>query len=89
MRNIFSLALICTVVLPTTCKKDMAELTGPLRNLAAPGRRGRTYPSTLIGILAKPSRATPTGSWITRRSNAIRELSTLAYREMKQRHRLV
>jgi beta-lactamase class A len=55
----------------------------------APGRRGGTYPYTFIGIIEKPSRAKNYGSWITRRSNAIRAVSNLVYLEMKERHRLV
>jgi beta-lactamase class A len=66
-----------------------ARLCGNMGIVEAPGRRGGTYPYTFIGIIEKSSRAKNYGSWITRRSNAIREVSNLVYLEMKQRHRLV
>jgi beta-lactamase class A len=66
-----------------------ARLCGNMGIVEAPGRRGGTYPYTFIGIIEKPSRAKNYGSWITRRSNAIRAVSNLVYLEMKERHRLV
>jgi beta-lactamase class A len=66
-----------------------ARLCGNMGIVEAPGRRGGTYPYTFIGIIEKPSRAKNYGSWITRRSNAIRAVSNLVYLDMKERHRLV
>jgi beta-lactamase class A len=66
-----------------------ARLCGNMGIIEAPGRRGGRYPYTFIGIIEKPSRAKNYGSWITRRSNAIRAVSNLVYLEMKERHLLV
>jgi beta-lactamase class A len=55
----------------------------------APGRSGSRYPYTFVGIIERPTRAKNYGAWIKRRGNAIRSVSDLVYRDMKQRHRLV
>lgn len=65
-----------------------ACLCGNMGIIEAPGRGGRRYPYTFIGIIERPSRAKNYGSWITRRSNAIRAVSDLVYRDMKGRHQL-
>jgi beta-lactamase class A len=65
-----------------------ARLCGNMGIIEAPGRSGRRYPYTFIGIIERPSRAENYGSWITRRSNAIRAVSGLVYRDMRRRHRL-
>ena len=65
-----------------------ARLCGNMGIIEAPGRGGKRYPYTFIGIIERPSRAKNYSSWITRRSNAIRAVSDLVYRDMKQRHRL-
>jgi beta-lactamase class A len=65
-----------------------ARLCGNMGIIEAPGRSGRRYPYTFIGIIERPSRAKDYGSWIARRSNAIRAVSGLVYRDMKRRHRL-
>jgi beta-lactamase class A len=65
-----------------------ARLCGNMGIIEAPGRGGRRYPYTFVGIIERPSRAKNYGSWITRRSNAIRAVSNLVYLDMKQRHRL-
>ena len=67
-----------------------ARLCGNMGIIEAPGRGGgRRYPYTFVGIIERPSRAKNYGSWITRRSNAIRAVSNLVYLDMKKRHRLV
>jgi len=66
-----------------------ARLCGNMGIIVAPGQRGGSYPYTFIGIIEKPSRAKHYGSWIKRRSNAIRAVSNLVYLDMKARHRLV
>lgn len=66
-----------------------ARLCGNMGIVEAPGRDGRRYPYTFIGIIQKDSRAQDYGSWITRRSNAIRAVSNLVYLHMKERHGLV
>ncbi|MEA3275032.1 MAG: serine hydrolase [Pseudomonadota bacterium] len=65
-----------------------ARLCGDMGIIEVPGRRGKSYPYTFIGIIERPSRARNYGSWITRRSNAIRAVSNLVYLDMKKRHRL-
>jgi beta-lactamase class A len=66
-----------------------ACLCGNMGIIEAPGRSGgRRYPYTFVGIIERPSRAKNYGSWITRRSNAIRAVSNLVYLDMKERHRL-
>jgi len=65
-----------------------ARLCGNMGIIEAPGRGGRRYPYTFVGIIERPSRAKNYGSWITRRSNAIRAVSNLVYLDLKQRHRL-
>ncbi len=66
-----------------------ACLCGNMGIVEARGRNGRTYPYTFVGIIERPSRAKNYGTWITRRSNAIREVSNLVYLHMKARHGLV
>jgi len=65
-----------------------ACLCGNMGIIEAPGRGGGRYPYTFVGIIERPTRAKNYGSWITRRSNAIRAVSNLVYLDMKQRHRL-
>jgi beta-lactamase class A len=66
-----------------------ARLCGNMGIIEAQGKGGGRYPYTFVGIIERPSRAKNYGSWISRRSDAIRAVSGLVYREMKQRHRLV
>jgi len=66
-----------------------ACLCGNMGIIDAPGRSGSRYPYTFVGIIERPTRAKNYGAWIKRRGNAIRSVSDLVYRDMKQRHRLV
>jgi len=66
-----------------------ACLCGNMGIIDAPGRRRGRYPYTFVGIIERSSRAKNYGSWISRRSDAIRAVSDLVYLDMKQRHRLV
>jgi len=66
-----------------------ARLCGDMGIVDAPGRNGRSYPYIFVGIIERSSRAKDYGRWITRRSNAIRAVSTLVYLDMKRRHNLV
>jgi beta-lactamase class A len=50
--------------------------------------RGRPRPYTFIGIIEKSSRSSRYGSWITNRSNAMREVSNLVYNYMRSQHHL-
>jgi len=65
-----------------------ARLCGNMGIIDAPGSKGRRYPYTFIDIIERPSRVKDYGSWLDQRSDAIRAVSDLVYRNMKQRHRL-
>ncbi|HRQ90347.1 MAG TPA: class A beta-lactamase-related serine hydrolase [Bacteroidia bacterium] len=62
---------------------------GDMGILVARGRDGRSYPYAVIGIIESSRQNTNSYStWITRRANVIREVSNLAYIDMKRRHPL-
>jgi len=65
-----------------------ASLCGDMGIVEARGRNGRVYPYTFVGIIERPRRAKNYGAWISRRSNAIRQVSNLVYLHMKERHGL-
>jgi len=65
-----------------------ARLCGNMGIVEAPGRWGRQYPYIFIGIIERPSRAKHYEHWITQRSDAIRAVSDLVYRDMRQRYQL-
>jgi len=66
-----------------------ARLCGDMGIIVAKGRNGRSYPYTFIGIIDKPRRTDNYTSWIRDRGNVLREVSSLVYAFMKQRHGLV
>jgi beta-lactamase class A len=66
-----------------------ARLCGDMGIIEAPGRNGRRYPYTFVGIIERPTSAKNYGAWITKRANAIRAVSGLVYLDMKERYRLV
>lgn len=66
-----------------------ARLCGDMGIVDCPGRNGRRYAYTFIGIIERDKRAPSYGKWITSRSNALREVSATVYDFMKDRHRLV
>lgn len=61
---------------------------GDMGILVAKGSDGQSYPYAVIGIIESGKRNTSYGSWISRRADVIREVSNLAYLEMKKRHSL-
>jgi beta-lactamase class A len=65
-----------------------ACLCGNMGIVEARGRDGRIYPYTFVGIIERSSSAKNYGSWITRRSNAIRAVSNLVYLDMKDKYQL-
>jgi beta-lactamase class A len=65
-----------------------AMLCGNMGIIECHDRRGRPRPYTFIGIIEKSSRTTKYGTWITNRSNAMREVSALVYDYMRRQHRL-
>ncbi len=66
-----------------------ARLCGDMGIVIARGRDGRSYPYTFIGIIEKSQRTNHYTSWIRDRGNVLREVSSLVYAFMKQRHNLV
>ncbi|WP_462322663.1 serine hydrolase [Halochromatium sp.] len=65
-----------------------AMLCGNMGIIECYDRRGRPRPYTFIGIIEKSSRTNYYGTWITNRSNAMREVSSLVYSYMRQQHQL-
>ena len=65
-----------------------ARLCGNMGIIEATDRRGRTHAYTFVGIIERSSSAKNYGSWITRRSNAIRAVSNLVYLDMKDKYQL-
>lgn len=65
-----------------------AMCCGDMGILVARGKDGRTYPYIVIGIIESGSRNKAYGTWISRRADVIREVSNLAYTEMKKLHPL-
>ncbi len=66
-----------------------AQLCGDMGIVMAPGRNGRRYPYTFIGIIEKSNRTNNYSSWIRDRGNVIREVSSLTYQYLRTRHPLV
>jgi beta-lactamase class A len=66
-----------------------AMLCGNMGVIECQDRRGRPRPYTFIGIIEKSQRTSAYGTWITNRSNAMREVSGLVYSYMQQQHQLV
>lgn len=65
-----------------------AQLCGNMGIIECRDRRSRTRPYTFVGVIEKDSRARAYGTWITNRSNAMREVSNLVYNYMRDQHRL-
>ena len=66
-----------------------SQLCGDMGIIEAQSLSGRRVPYIFVGIIERPTSAANYGTWITRRSNAIRAVSNLVYLEMKDRYRLV
>ena len=65
-----------------------AQLCGNMGIIEATTWSGRSVPYTFVGIIECPGGAKSYGTWITKRSNAIRSVSNLVYLYMKDRYRL-
>jgi beta-lactamase class A len=65
-----------------------SQLCGDMGIIEAQTLWGRSVPYVFVGIIERPTSAKNYGTWITRRSNAIRAVSNLVYLEMKERYRL-
>ncbi len=66
-----------------------AHLCGDMGILAPKTPRGRRYPYAIVGIIERRSRPSNYGRWMLSRSNVIRNVSTLVYKEIKKQHRLL
>jgi beta-lactamase class A len=65
-----------------------AMLCGNMGIIECRSSRGRPRPYTFVGIIEKSNRSSAYGTWITNRSNAIREVSNLVYVYMQSQHQL-
>lgn len=65
-----------------------AHLCGDMGILVPKTKGGGSYPYVLVGIIERRSRPSDYGSWMKSRSNVIREVSTLVYKQLKQDHHL-
>lgn len=65
-----------------------AMCCGDMGILVARGRNGRAYPYIVVGIIESGKRSSSYGTWISRRADVIREVSNLAYLDMKKRYPL-
>jgi len=66
-----------------------AQLCGDMGIVECPGRNGRRYAYTFIGIIERGNRASNYGRWISSRSDVLREVSATVYDFLKDRHKLV
>ena len=65
-----------------------AMCCGDMGILVAQGTNGRSYPYILVGIVDSTVRVSSYGTWISRRSNIIREVSNITYDYLKRQHPL-
>lgn len=65
-----------------------SQLCGNMGIIEAQTLFGRRVPYAFVGIIERSSSAKNYGTWITKRSNAIRAVSNLVYLDMKDRYRL-
>jgi beta-lactamase class A len=65
-----------------------ARLCGNMGIIECRNSRGRPRPYTFIGVIEKSSRTSAYGTWITNRSNAMRQVSNLVFRYMNNQHHL-
>ena len=65
-----------------------AHLCGDMGILVPKTKGGGRYPYVLVGIIERRSRPSDYGRWMKSRSNVIREVSTLVYKQLKRDHHL-
>lgn len=63
-----------------------AHLCGDMGILVVPGRDGKRYAYTLVGIIEKRSRARNYTAWIRSRGDVIRSVSDIVYQGIVRRH---
>lgn len=66
-----------------------AQLCGNMGVIEASTWSGQRIPYTFVGIIERPGGSKGYGTWISKRSNAIRAVSNLVYLHMKDRYRLI
>lgn len=66
-----------------------AHLCGDMGILVPKDRQGKRYPYALVGVIERDSRPSDYGNWMLTRGNVIRQVSTLVYKEMKKRYKLM
>ena len=66
-----------------------AHLCGDMGILAPRAKNGRRYPYAIVGIIERRSRPSYYGRWQMARSNVIRQVSTMVYKEMKKKYQLL
>ncbi len=65
-----------------------AHLVGDMGILVPKTVGGARYPYAIVGIIERTSRPSNYSSWVLRRGNVIRAVSTLVYKELKKKHHL-
>jgi len=65
-----------------------AHLCGDMGILVPKTKGGGRFPYVLVGIIERSSRPSDYGRWMKSRSNVIREVSTLVYKQLKRDHQL-
>ncbi len=65
-----------------------ARVCGDMGILSVEGRDGRRYPYTVIGIIEKQESALDYTTWIRSRSDVIRNVSSIVYKGIAQRHNM-
>ena len=65
-----------------------AHLIGDMGILVPKTVNGGRYPYAIVGLIERSSRPSNYRNWMINRSNVIREVSTLVYKEMKKEHHL-
>jgi beta-lactamase class A len=66
-----------------------AKLCGDMGIIVGRGKDGQVYPYTVVGIIEKKNRVRNYVRWKATRGNLIRQVSSMAYEDMKRRHELL
>jgi beta-lactamase class A len=66
-----------------------AKLCGDMGIIVGQGRDGQIYPYIVVGIIEKKSRVRNYRRWKETRGDLIRQVSSMAYEDMKRRHKLL
>ncbi len=66
-----------------------AHLCGDMGILVPRSKGGGRYPYVVVGIIERSSRPSDYGNWMMSRGGVIRQVSTLVYKKMKRRYKLL